>query len=165
MPSLRLPTLAVIAAVSPALGVGAQQRPAPPRAGQLTGTVTSVTVQQRMIIRVPRLPVGRTPIAGAAPSAPFAPTRWVEKKTDKCVPVINLAAATVTGSDSVDLLLNGGKRLRARFGSDCPAIDFYSGFYVKMPKDGKVCASRDSFRARSGGECRIKSFRALVADK
>ena len=129
-------------------------------------TITSVTVQQRMIIRVPRLPVGRMPITGPrGPSAPLPPIRWVEKKTDKCIPVVSLAAAAVTGTDSVDLLLNGGKRLRARFGSECPALDFYSGFYVKMPADGKVCASRDSFRARSGGECRIKSFRALVPAK
>ena len=103
-----------------------------------------------MIIRVPRLPVGRTPLAVPAPPPPLPPIRWVEEKTDKCVPVVNLAAAAVTGSDSVDLLLNGGKRLRARFGSDCPALDFYSGFYVKMPKDGKVCA-RPRFVPRAIG--------------
>jgi len=90
------------------------------------------------------------------------PIRWVEKKADKCVPAIDLAAAAITGTDSVDLVLNGGKRLRARFGADCPALDFYSGFYVKMTNDGKVCARRDSIRSRSGGECRIESFRALV---
>jgi hypothetical protein len=31
-----------------------------------------------------------------------------------------------------------------------------------MHADRKVCASRDSIRSRSGGECRIASFRALV---
>lgn len=121
--------------------------------------VSQVTVQQRLIIRVPRLPIGRAPLAS---TAPLPPIRWVEKKTDKCVPVLNLAAATITTRNSVDLLLNGGKRLRARFDDDCPALDFYSGFYVKMTKDGKVCASRDAIRSRSGGECRIESFRALV---
>ncbi|SOB88158.1 hypothetical protein SAMN06297144_3303 [Sphingomonas guangdongensis] len=122
--------------------------------------IAQVTVQQRLIIRIPRLPVGRAPLSAGA--APLPPIRWIEKKTDKCVPVVNLAAATITTRDSVDLLLNGGKRLRARFDDDCPAIDFYSGFYVKMPRDGKVCADRDSIRSRSGGECRIESFRALV---
>jgi hypothetical protein len=133
---------------------------APAADAQRAVTGTRVTVQQRLIIRVPRLPVGRAPLASAA--APLPPIRWVETRTDKCVPVLNLAAATITSRDSVDLLLNGGKRLRARFDDDCPAIDFYSGFYVKMPKDGKVCASRDAIRSRSGGECRIRSFRALV---
>lgn len=174
MPALRLTVLTVIAIVAPIVASPAQQRradppripsPPPPRPTIMSGTVTTVTVQQRMIIRVPRLPVGRTALTGAGTAAVLPPIRWVETKSDKCIPVISLAAAAVTGSDSVDLLLNGGKRLRARFGSECPALDFYSGFYVKMPKDGKVCSGRDSFRARSGGECRIKSFRALVPGK
>ena len=173
MPSLRPIVLAVMAAAAPtAAGEAQQQRrgapartPPPQVRPSISGTITSVTVQQRMIIRVPRLPVGRMPSTGPRAAAALPPIRWVEKKTDKCIPVISLAAAAVAGSDSVDLLLNGGKRLRARFGSECPALDFYSGFYVKMPADGKICASRDSFRARSGGECRIKSFRALVPAK
>ena len=165
MPSSRLTAAAVIVAAVPVAAGDAQQRRADPPRPPVTGTITSVTIQQRMIIRVPRLPVGRTPVSGSGVTASLPPIRWVEKSADKCVPVINLAAAAITGSDSVDLMLNGGKRLRARFGSDCPALDFYSGFYVRMPKDGKVCSGRDSFRARSGGECRIKSFRALVPAK
>ena len=162
---LRLTFLTAIAVGAPLSVTSAQQRRVDPaRPPMMSGTVTSVTIQQRMIIRVPRLPIGRTPAAASAAAA-LPPVRWVEKKADKCVPLIALAAAAVTGRDSVDLLLNGGKRLRARFGSDCPALDFYSGFYVKMTRDGKVCASRDSIRARSGGECRIKSFRALVPAK
>ncbi len=174
MPSLRPIVLAVMAAAAPTAAGEAQQqrRGAPVRTApsqirpSISGTVTAVTVHQRMVIRVPRLPVGRMPIGGPrGTAAALPPIRWVEKKTDKCIPVVSLAAAAVPGSDSVDLLLNGGKRLRARFGSECPALDFYSGFYVRMPTDGKICASRDSFRARSGGECRIKSFRALVPAK
>ena len=171
MPSARLIPIALLGAALPALAVHAQGRrgepPRPPvRPPAVTGTITAVSIQQRLSIRVPRLPSGRTPVAAAAgrASAP-PPVRWTEKKADKCVPVVDLAAAAVTGGDSVDLLLNGGRRLRARFGSDCPALDFYSGFYVKMPQDGKVCSGRDSIRARSGGECRIKSFRALVPAK
>ena len=157
-------SLLLVAAVTPLVGVAAQQqqRRAPPAPG-VSGTITSVTIQQRMIIRVPRLAPGRLPVGASATAAP-AP-RWKEKKADKCVTLVSLAAAAVTTPDSVDLLLNGGKRLRARFGSKCPALDFYSGFYVKMAKDGKVCAGRDSIRARSGGECRIRQFRALELAK
>lgn len=117
-----------------------------------------------MIVRIPRLPVERTAMP-AMSVAPLPPIRWVEKKADKCVPVQNLAAASIATTDSVDLLLNGGKRLRARFGNDCRALDFYSGFYVKLNDDGKMCADRDSIRSRSGGECRIESFRALVPSR
>lgn len=166
MPAPRPFLVPLIAAAVPLFALPAQQRrplpaPAPPI---VSGTITSVTIQQRMIIRVPRLPVGRTPTGRGAPSAP-PQSRWKEKKAAKCVELISLAAAAVTTPDSVDLLLNGGKRLRARFGSECPAIDFYSGFYVKMTKDGKVCAGRDSIRARSGGECQIRQFRTLEPAK
>lgn len=136
-----------------------QSRPPAPPPGRRV--VTEVTIQQRLIVRIPRLPLGRAPIAASA-AAPPPPIRWVEKKSDKCVPVQTLAAASIAGADSVDLLLNGGKRLRARFGNDCRALDFYSGFYLRMNGDGNVCARRDSIRSRSGGECRIESFRALV---
>ena len=128
-------------------------RPAPPPMG-------SLIIQQRVIIRVPRLPVGRTTMAASA--APLPPIRWVEKRGQKCVAAQTLAGAAITRVDSVDLVLNGGKRLRARLGDNCPALDFYSGFYVKPAGDGMVCADRDSIRARSGAVCRIRSFKALV---
>lgn len=135
--------------------VPAQQRTRaapPPPAGY------SVSIQQRLVIRVPRLPAGRMAL-------PAQPTKWREKRADRCVPAQQLAAAAVTKKDSVDLVLNGGRRIRARFDDDCPALDFYSGFYVRMNADGQVCAKRDVIRARSGGECRIESFRNLVPDK
>lgn len=117
-----------------------------------------VRVQQRIVIRVPRLTVARTSVA----SAPLPPIRWVERDTDRCIPVEALTAAAVTRPDSVDLVLNGGKRLRATLGNSCPALNFYNGFYLRPTSDGMVCAERDSFRSRSGGECRIQAFRALV---
>lgn len=158
-PRLLIIAVAAVATTLPVLAVGAQVARRAGAAPSPQTSVTSITIQQRMIVRVPRLPPGPAP-AAAAPSLP--PLRWVEKKTGKCVPLIDLAAATVASAESVDLILNGGRRLRASFGSECRALDFYSGFYVKMTGDRKVCAGRDSFRARSGGECRIKAFRALV---
>lgn len=157
----RLPFFAVAIAL-PALTAQAQQRgpvrPPPPPAGGITST--TVTIQQRMIIRVPRLSAR----PGTAVTLTRTPqqTKWTEKKADKCVALIDIAAASLPSEDSVDLLLNGGKRLRAKLERECRALDFYTGFYVKMTPDGKACAARDAFRSRSGAECRIKAFRTLV---
>ncbi|URW76077.1 hypothetical protein M9980_02260 [Sphingomonas donggukensis] len=148
------------AALALTLPAAAGGQRTPPPVAPTVGSST-VIIQQRMIIRVPRLPGGRTPVAAAAARSPFA-AQWTEKKADRCVPVTRLAAAAINGPDSVDLMLNGGQRLRAKLGDECPALDFYSGFYVQMAKDGKVCARRDSIRSRSGRECRIEWFRTLV---
>ncbi|HET9510292.1 MAG TPA: hypothetical protein VFO80_04000 [Sphingomonas sp.] len=157
-PFVRLPLF--LAAV--ALPAQAQQRgPARPAATPQGGmTMTTVTVQQRMVIRVPRL--SARPGAATSLTRTQPQTRWAEKKAGKCVPLIDIAAASLPSEDSVDLILNGGKRLRAKLDRECRALDFYTGFYVKMTPDGKACASRDAFRSRSGAECRIKAFRTLV---
>ncbi|MBD8677964.1 hypothetical protein [Sphingomonas sp. CFBP 13720] len=138
----------------------AQRRPASaPSVPQGVTTIRTEIRVQRMVVRVPR-----APFASAAYSSPrpLPPIQWVEKHADRCVPIQDLAAVTVTRTDSVDLLLNGGKRLRARLADDCPALDFYAGLYLKPTGDGKMCASRDVIRSRSGGQCRIATFRTLV---
>ena len=76
-----------------------------------------------------------------------------------------LAGALVSSPDSIDLLLRGGVRVRAKLQKSCPSIDFYSGFYVKATKDGRICEDRDMIHARTGGECQIENFRTLVQAK
>ena len=104
---------------------------------------TRLTVHQRIIIRIPRL-------FGRAPVSPVDPVRWTEKKGPQCVAMSALDGAVVTGSQSIDLMLEGGDRLRAKLDDDCPPLDFYSGFYLKPTPDGMVCADRDAIRSRSG---------------
>lgn len=140
--------------------------PAPPGDGRKAVPVSAgatrvaqVRIQQHFVIRVPRPDSVRRI---SAPAAPLPPIAWVEKDAEKCVKMQSLAGATITRPDSVDLFLSGGKRMRAKLGNECPALDFYTGFYVKPTKDGMVCAKRDVFRSRSGGECRIKAFRTLI---
>lgn len=135
---------------------GAQQRVSPPQ-GEVVHSEVRI---QRIIVRVPRMDVNPVSTSRALPAI-----TWVEKRTDRCVPVASLAAVSITRPDSVDLMLAGGKRLRARLEDDCPTLDFYSGFYMKRTPDGMVCASRDSIRSRSGGRCRISSFRMLVPSR
>jgi hypothetical protein len=109
-----------------------------------------LTVRQRVVIRVPRMPV-----------APAVPIRWDEKKGPKCIAVAELAGALVSSGDAIDLVLRGGKRLRARLDDECRSLDFYSGFYLRPSADGQVCAKRDSFRVRSGRSCPVGRFRLL----
>ena len=127
---------------------------------QLDGVVVAqMTVHERLIIRVPRVRSG--PVSKPIPT----PTRWKEKKGPKCIAVAEMGGALVAGPRIVDLVLTGGKRVRARLDDDCAPMDFYNGFYLRPAGDGKVCADRDVIRMRSGASCGITAFRTLVAAK
>ena len=119
-----------------------------------------VRISQHIVIHVPRVTITTATVTARAMPAPMV---WSEKKAAKCVRMDQLAGAAITSTDAVDLVLKEGGRLRARLGNECPALDFYSGFYVKPTRDGMLCAGRDSFRLRSGAECEIEKFRTLVA--
>jgi hypothetical protein len=129
---------------------------APERGGVGRVEWAQLSIHERIIIRVPRL--GPPP----GPVAPPAPVRWAEKHGDKCVPMAGLAGALVTDKGSVDFVLLGNRRVRARLDGDCHSLDFYSGFYVRPPADGMMCAGRDAVRTRSGAVCPIRAFRRLV---
>ena len=86
---------------------------------------------------------------------------WKESKGFKCVDTNVIRGALLSGPDHVDFLLPHRQRIRARFGDNCPALDFYGGFYLKSD-DHQVCARRDFVHSRMGGSCRIERFRRLV---
>ncbi|PTQ12429.1 hypothetical protein CLG96_07095 [Sphingomonas oleivorans] len=114
-----------------------------------------LTIRQRVVVRVP-----------AAPMTIIPPRmQWKDKKGPRCVAMGDIAGAAVIAPRSVDLILRGGTRLRAQFARSCPALDYYSGFYVLPTADGQLCADRDAVRARSGGECEIERFRMLMPAK
>lgn len=115
--------------------------------------------QQQVVVQVPRMTITRTTVV----TGTFrGPPPLVEKKADDCVKLEKITGFAVTRGDSVDLVMSDGKRLRARLSSNCPALGFYAGFYVKPHKDGKICAKRDTLRSRSGGSCGIDDFHRLV---
>ncbi len=131
-----------------------------PRAQAPSGA--TVTLQQ-VVIQVPRMTVTRTAvITRMPPRAPSPPPPLVERKADDCVKLDRIVGFSVNQGDSIELLINDGSRLRAKLGSNCPALGFYSGFYVKPHQDGRMCARRDTIRSRSGGTCSIDAFRRLV---
>ena len=124
--------------------VGSEQAQAP------VPSVRSMTVEQRLIVRVPVRPQfhGRL--------------HWEE--TDhgpKCLPIDAIAGAALAGTDGIDFVLRNRQRVRARLGDDCAGLDFWEGFYVQ-PKDRRICARRDTVSSRVGGTCEISRFKMLV---
>jgi hypothetical protein len=113
-------------------------------------TVTRLVVQDEVILRVPVQP------------RPVLPEiQWKEKKGPKCIPAATIRRALLSGSEQVDFVLSDHSRIRAQFDEDCPALDFYAGFYLQ-PEDDFLCAKRDAVHSRMGGSCRIDRFRRLV---
>ena len=109
--------------------------------------VRSITVEDQLIIRVP-----------VRPQAPQID--WTEHKGPKCIHVDRIRGAFLSGNDQVDFVLQDRRLLRAELEDNCPALDFYNGFYLSS-SDEKVCATRDMVRSRMGGTCGIKRFMEL----
>ena len=113
-------------------------------------TVTRLVIRDEVILRIPVQP------------RPLGPQiEWLEKKSPKCVPVAAIRGALLSGQSQVDFIFAGGARVRAKFDEDCPALDFYGGFYLQ-PQDERLCAGRDAVHSRIGGSCTIDKFRQLV---
>jgi hypothetical protein len=113
-------------------------------------TVTRLVVQDQIILRIPVQP---RPIAPAV--------EWIERKGPKCIPAGAIRGALLSGSEQVDFIMLNRARVRAQFDEDCPALDFYRGFYVQ-PRDQELCAGRDAVHSRIGGSCTIERFKSLV---
>lgn len=117
--------------------------------------LAQLTIRERIVIRVPM--AAPPPVALAQPT----PTRWRERKGPRCIPAQSMAGALVSARNQVDLVLQGGRRVRAKLDGDCRPLDFYSGFYLRPSADGMICADRDAIRVRSGATCGIDRFRLL----
>jgi hypothetical protein len=117
-------------------------------AGIQADEVRTLVVEREVIMRVPVRPMPNR-------------TDWEERKGPKCIPSGSIRGAMVSNRDHVDFMLFDRTRLRARLSDNCPALDFYSGFYL-TPEDGKICAKRDGIHSRIGSSCRIERFRRLV---
>lgn len=152
LPGSALLAPALLVVVAPLL-VSAQAAPA--WAGS---ELAQLTIHERLIIRIPRVSPMR---ARATPITPV----WREKKGPHCVEMKSLTGAAISEDGDVDLIVEGVRRIRAKLDDECPAMNFYSGFYLKPTGDGKICARRDLLRSRSGSRCGIDRFRTLVAAK
>jgi hypothetical protein len=118
--------------------------------GTFGQTVTRLIIQDEVILRVPVQP------------RPLVPDfEWVEKKGPKCIPAAAIQRALLQGSEQVDFVLANHDRVRAQFDEDCPALDFYGGFYLQ-PEDERLCARRDAIHSRIGTSCTIERFKQLI---
>ena len=113
-------------------------------------SVTRMIEQDEVILRVPVLPQSMLP-----------QFRWEERKGPKCIPTAAIQRALLSGSEQVDFVLAGRGRMRAQLDEDCPALDFYGGFYLQA-HDERICAGRDAIHSRMGGSCTIERFKQLV---
>ncbi len=145
--------LALVAFLSSSTGAAGGQ-------GVAATTVEQVTVTQSVMIRVPARRSHRANQRAHTDPPPMPVFR--DRRGPRCIDANAIAGAAVSAPDSVDFILHGGQRLRARLEDECPALDYYSGFYVKPSGDGKICAGRDSIRTRSGGDCQVDRFRVLI---
>ena len=75
---------------------------------------------------------------------------WVEQKGPKCIPTAAIQRALLYGSAQVDFVMANHARIRAQFDEDCPALDFYGGFYLQV-EDDRLCARRDAIHSRIRG--------------
>lgn len=111
--------------------------------------VRRVVINQEMVISIPIRPRPRQTL------------EWNEHKGPKCIPVERIAGALWSGPSSIDFILRDRRRIRAVMDDECPALDFYKGFYLQ-PDDERICAKRESIQNRVGASCRIERFRRLV---
>ena len=126
----------------------------------LAGTQwAQLSIERRIIIRVPAL-VNRR--AGPSPQPPVV---WVEKRTDRCLPMKSIVGAAIMEENSVDLILGNQSRVRAILDEGCRSADFYLGFYMEPTSDERLCADRDVIHARSGAMCEIDEFKRLAVKK
>ncbi len=139
------------AAASAVLAIGVQDS-APPPELPTAAVVFAQTVRQQVMIRVPR-PRASAPAASA-------PMRWRETAGPKCIAADKIEGAFPSAS-SVDIVLNGNRRVRAQLGQTCAGLNYYRGVYVNANPDGRICAGRDVVRSRMGGQCEIVQFRIL----
>lgn len=133
-------------------------------------------MMQHVTVMVPRITITSTTTiitSGPVPAPPApraakgreAPMFFREKKADDCIKMKKIRGFMVNTPESIDLLLDDGVQLRAHLGSNCPALGFYTGFYVKPNPDGKICVGRDLLRSRMGKTCGLDQFSKLVPVK
>lgn len=175
MPAFVSPFIAtLLLAAAPGFGAHAPgpREPQHPQARTDHIQLAQLTIEQRVIIRIPtelpredreRRRYEREQDDDWSPRAP--PLEIKEIKGPKCLALNHIRGAAISLENGVTMVTGRGKRFRVHFNRKCDSEDFYSGFYIEPPKDGALCAGRDSLHARNGSICAITHFTQLVPGK
>jgi hypothetical protein len=131
--------------------------------------LAQVTIEQRVIIRIPTIAPNAPRLQRGALTSPLPPeppqnVELKEVKGPKCIKLDSLRGAILNSRTGVTMLNDRDEAFRTHFGKSCRPADFYSGFYVQPTKDGSICAGRDTLHARNGSTCDIQKFTKLVPD-
>ncbi len=120
-------------------------------------------IEQRVIIRIsPQRVSNGSNLLNRLPRQSLN-ARYVEKKTDKCLAIEDVAGVQTGSGNRLLLFLRDKKIMTVNLEKACRARDFYSGFYVEKNKDGKLCVKRDRLHSRNGVKCEVERMRQLVA--
>ncbi len=151
--------------VSLLLAAAAGAAPATDAESNISIQLAQVTIERRVIIRIPAVRSPRRAVLNppASPALDELP-ELKEVKGPKCLKVERLRGAVINTTRGVTMVTDGEERFRAHFSRMCRPADFYSGFYIEPNKDGSICAGRDALYARNGSACDIEKFSRLVPD-
>ncbi len=96
----------------------------------------------------------------AAPDAP--PIEWIETKGPEVHPRRrSIRGALLSGPTRSTSCLPTAAAMRAQFDEDCPALDFYGGFYLQ-PDDDRLCAEPRRDPLADGRKLQDRALQQLV---
>lgn len=122
-----------------------------------------IRIEKRVILRItPQRGPNRSTLLAQLPQRALN-TRYVERKTDKCLAVDRIAGVQTGSGSRLLLFLRDADIMSVNLEKACRARDFYSGFYIERNEDGKICVDRDQLRSRNGARCEIERMSQLVA--
>lgn len=128
--------------------------------GAMPPTTTGfVTIERRIIIRIPTLPRAAPPPRAFVPKV--AEVNPVSRQRATCLSVRSLRGATLDDRAGILFVTTTDSRYQAVLERGCRPVDFQSGFYLNPAADGAICAGRDVLHARSGLRCTITGLTRL----
>ena len=125
------------------------------------GAAGTVTIERRIIVRIPTVQTVQPGDRPAVPSKLSAAGTPRPKST--CLMLASLKGAMVQAPARIVFVTAGPKRYVASLERGCRPADFQSGFYLSPPADGAICAGRDLLHARSGLKCTITALTRVRA--
>ncbi|HEX7872379.1 MAG TPA: hypothetical protein VF475_05665 [Sphingobium sp.] len=122
------------------------------------GATGTVTIERRIIIRIPTLRPPPVPVPSVSPKLSTAsPLR----QSPTCLTLRGIRGASFQGKLGIVFVTATAIRYQAVLERGCRPVDFQSGFYLSPPADGAICAGRDMLHARSGLKCTITGLTRL----